>query len=155
MMKKVICIFAILQIAASCGLDESTVFDTPFINVTTSDGSYQTIVGSDVNNINTYYINLSSHEMTEEVTVNYKITVGAGLEEGIDYSIVTSGNSVIFKPGVYKMPIRIRWMPHALADEDADNTMTIELESNDRGFTLGLPGPSGLSKSLTITKKNL
>lgn len=143
-----------MAIVASCGLDESTKFETPYFCVATSDGSYSTVISSEVDNINTYYVNLSSSLQSSDITVTYSISVGSSLKEGVDYSIVTSGNTLVFKPGVYRMPIRIRWMPHILTDT-ADTKITISLDNNDKGITLGVPGPSSLGKVLTLEKKNL
>jgi len=153
-MKKILYILASMVLAASCGLDESTKFETPYFCVATSDGSYSTVIGSDVDNINTYYVYLSSSLQTSDITVTYSISAGSGLKEGVDYSIITTGNTLIFKPGVYRMPIRIRWMPHILTDT-ANAKITISLDSNDKGITLGVPGPSSLGKVLTLEKKNL
>ena len=56
-------------------------------------------------------------------------------------------------PGIYDMPIRIRWMPNHL-DENKDNTITIRLTGNNQGLTMGLPGPDGLQRELVIEKQN-
>lgn len=87
----------------------------------------------------------------ETITVTFSVTPGDGLQEGVDYRMVTQGNTLTFMPGVYNMPIHVRWLPHAL-DPSKDNTLTIRLESADKDLVLGLPGPDALCREFKITK---
>ena len=85
--------------------------------------------------------------------MNYEIKVGDGLQTGVDYELVTTGNTLTFEPGVYDMPIRIKWLPHTV-DAQKDNTLTITLTGNNQNLALGLPGNANRQKVLTITKQN-
>lgn len=125
----------------------------PFVKVTTTTGASQTVVLSNVNNINTYVVSVSSKMLTTALVVNYEIVVGDGLLEGVDYELVTTGNQLTFEPGIYDMPIRIKWLAHPV-DETKDNTLTIRLTGNSQNLHLGVPGPDGLQKQLVIEKKN-
>ena len=78
----------------------------------TDKGVSKVIVKSDVNNINTYSVYLSSKPLTENLEVNYQVIVGDGLKSGVDFELVTKGSTLTFLPGIYDMPIRIRWMPN-------------------------------------------
>ena len=137
----------------ACTTDEKEPYDTPFINILTDKGVSKVIVKSDVNNINTYSVYLSSKPLTENLEVNYQVIVGDGLKSGVDFELVTKGSTLTFLPGIYDMPIRIRWMPNHL-DENKDNTITIRLTGNNQGLTMGLPGPDGLQRELVIEKQN-
>ena len=112
----------LLALVALCGCqkEEFEGFDMPFVKVTTTTGASQTVVLSNVNNINTS---------------------------------VTTGNQLTFEPGIYDMPIRIKWLAHPV-DETKDNTLTIRLTGNSQNLHLGVPGPDGLQKQLVIEKKN-
>ena len=152
-MKKLIYLCLLLTCMVSCTEDEFSGYDTPFIHIATSTGASSTTVLSNVNNINTYNVIVSSHPLSEILTVNYEIKVGNGLQEGVDYEIITTGNTLTFQPGVYDMPIRIRWKAHTV-DASKDNTLTIRLTGNNQNIALGLPGQDGLQKELVIEKKN-
>jgi hypothetical protein len=143
-----ICLFS------SCTTDEKDPFDESFIHIMSDTGASEIVVGSDVNNINTYSIYLSSKSLSENVVVTYEITVGNGLKNGVDYELLTKGNELTFLPGIYDMPIRIQWKPNRV-DEAKDNTITIRLMENNLGLTMGLPGPDGLQRELVIEKKNI
>ncbi|SFF83028.1 hypothetical protein [Prevotella sp. KH2C16] len=152
-MKRILFLCLVLATLVSCNKEEFDGYDNPFVSIATETGASSITVLSNVNNINTYMVLVSSRPLETPLTVNYQITVGDGLEEGVDYELVTTGNSLVFEPGVYDMPVRIRWMSHPV-DESKDNTLTITLTSNSKDFTLGLPGKSGYRKSLVIEKKN-
>lgn len=145
----------LLALVALCGCqnEEFEGFDMPFVKVTTTTGASQTVVLSNVNNINTYVVSVSSKMLTTALVVNYEIVVGDGLQEGVDYELVTTGNQLTFEPGIYDMPIRIKWLAHPV-DETKDNTLTIRLTGNSQNLQLGVPGPDGLQKQLVIEKKN-
>lgn len=143
-----VCLFS------SCTTDEKDPFDESFIHIMSDTGASEIVVGSDVNNINTYSIYLSSKSLSENVVVTYEITVGNGLKNGVDYELLTKGNALTFLPGIYDMPIRIQWKPNRV-DEAKDNTITIRLVENNLGLTMGLPGPDGLQRELVIEKKNI
>lgn len=46
-------------VAFSC-TKELPLFDTPFFSIATQDGASTAVVGSDVENVNTYYVTMSS-----------------------------------------------------------------------------------------------
>ncbi|NGM61329.1 hypothetical protein G5B30_05285 [Sphingobacterium sp. SGG-5] len=135
----------------ACGKEEQKPFDQPFLHIMSNNSSSET-VNYMANSIRTYNIYLSSRPLTENLEVNFQVTAGNGLREGVDYEMVTPGNTLIFLPGIYDMPIRVRWIANPALDANKDNTLTIELVSNNQGITLGLPGPDQLQKKFIITK---
>lgn len=152
-MKKIIIMLLAIITLCGCQKEEFEGFDVPFVKVTTTTGASQTVVLSNVNNVNTYMVSVSSKALTSALVVDYEIVVGDGLQEGVDYQLVTTGNQLTFEPGVYDMPIRIKWMAHTV-DETKDNTLTIRLTGTNQNMQLGVPGPDGLQKQLVIEKKN-
>lgn len=152
-MKRLIFLFMTVALLVSCDKQEFDGYDNPFIYIATSTGESTNTVLSNVNNINTYLVYVSSRPLSKTLTVSYEIVVGDGLQEGVDYKILNEGNTLSFEPGVFDMPIRIQWISHTV-DESKDNTLTIRLTGNDQGISMGLPGPSGNQKELVITKKN-
>lgn len=138
---------------SSCADDGPEVYDQSFVRIATQSGAASTVVMSDVKAVNTYYVYLSSPALTENLEVSYEITVGDGLQNGVDYQIVTTENPLVFLPGIYTMPIRIRWLEHRV-DPSKDNTITIRLTGNSKNFTLGFPGPDHVQSQLVIEKCN-
>lgn len=151
-MKRLYFILVISCIYA-CTADEYTPYDTPFIHIMSDNGASKVVIRSDVNNVNTYNVYLSSKPLSENLEVNYQIIVGDGLKAGVDFELVTKGSSLIFLPGIYDMPIRIRWIPNPV-DPGKDNTIIIRLTGNNQGVITGLPGPDGLQRELVIEKQN-
>lgn len=153
-MKKNILLTALSAVLALSCTKDLPVYDTPFFYIATQDGASTAVVGSDVENVNTYYVMMSSVSRGGNAVVDFSVTSGSGLKEGIDYEVVTQGTSLTFLPGIYRMPVRIRWKEHVL-DDSADNTLTIALTGGTDGFCLGMPGPDAKFSRLVITKKNL
>ena len=153
MKKNILLITLFAVLALSCTKD-LPVYDTPFFYIATQDGASTAVVGSDVENVNTYYVTMSSVSRSGNAVVDFSVTSGSGLKEGLDYEVVTQGTSLTFLPGIYRMPVRIRWKEHVL-DDSADNTLTIALTGGTDGFCLGMPGPDAKFSRLVITKKNL
>ena len=155
--RQIVCLFLPLigggLVGGSCGDDGPEVFDQPFVRIATESGASSTVVMSDVKAVNTYTVYLSSRALTDNLEVSYEIVVGDGLQSGVDYQIVTTENPLVFLPGIYTMPIRIRWMEHAV-DPTKDNTVTIRLTDTSKGFTIGFPGPDHLQSQLVIEKRN-
>lgn len=141
------CVFA-----TSCAEDEEP-FDHPFVYIEADGNASKVVVNSDVNNVNSYSVYLSSRTLTTNFVVNFEIIAGDGLQAGRDFEVVTQGNSLTFLPGIYDMSIRIRWKPNTV-DPNKDNTLTIRLTDNNMGFTVGVPGPDGLKREVVIEKKN-
>lgn len=153
-MQRIIYIFLTMMLVVSCRKDKMPLYDNPFVYLATAEGAGEVTVGSEVKNVNTYYMFLSSKSLQSALTVNYEILSGDGLKEGVDYEMVTTGNSIVFLPGIFKMPIRIRWLPHVL-DENKDNVLRISITGSDLPLCYGFPGPDSKQKDLKITKKNL
>ena len=152
-MKKQILLFITIILALSfqsCNKDIREPYNTSFIHIMLNESSATTIAWN-VNAVSTYSIYLSSAPLKESVTVVYDIIAGDGLTEGVDYEIVNKSNSVVFLPGIYDMPIRIKWLPNPI-DVTKNNSLKIRLISNNKGINLGLPGPDKLQTEFTITK---
>lgn len=138
---------------SSCADDGPEAFDQPFVRIATESGASSIVVMSDVKAVNTYTVYLSSRALTDNLEVSYEIVVGDGLVSGVDYQVVTTENPLVFLPGIYTMPIRIRWLEHRV-DPSKDNTVTIRLTGNSKGFALGFPGPDHVQSQLVIEKRN-
>lgn len=137
----------------ACDKDETTYMDQPFVRIATEQGTSSVVVKTDVKNINTYNVILSAPRQTDNLTVDYEVTVGDGLQAGVDFEMVTTGNSLLFLPGIFDMPIRIQWLPHKV-DPTKDNTIRIRLTGNSKNYNLGMPGPDHLQSELVIEKQN-
>ena len=132
-------------------------YDHPFVYIIQADAAAYaatSTVSSQATVVRTYNICLSSKELSENLIVDYSFNVGDGLKAGVDFERVTTGNQIVFVPGVYSMPIRIRWLPNEI-DPLKDNTITIRIENTSLGFTVGFPGPDQLSRQHTIRKINM
>lgn len=149
--KNILYLFVSFFIFSACSKDEHGTYDLRYVHI--MDNESATVNISDkANVISTYSIYLSGPQVLEPITVKYKITVGDGLTEGVDYELIDPATEVTFLPGIYDMPIRIRWMANPV-DPEKNNTVVIELLSvSNPAFNLGLPGKDQLQKSLTITK---
>ena len=148
-------ILAATVLLTGCAKNELPLFDEPFVYVETSTGANVAVVGADMKATVTYYIGISCPAFTEPIGVNFSVTCGNGLAEGVDYTVVTPGNTVTFLPGIWRMPVRIQWKAHAI-DESKDNTVTIAITgTSPDSFTIGFPGPAAKGSKLVITKKNL
>ena len=151
-------LFACLLLATlltGCADQEGTWFDEPFVRISTSTGQASTVVLSNVRNTNAYNVYLSSTPIADNdsVEVSYEVIVGDGLKEDVDYKVVTTQNPLVFLPGIYDMPIRVRWLKNPV-DPTKDNTLTIRLTANSKGYTLGYPGPGQLQRQVVIEKRN-
>ena len=97
-----------------------------------------------------YTLHYTGPKPSAPIVVNFVVTCGNGLAEGVDYKVATAGGKITFMPGIYEQVIKIDWLPHEI-DESKDNTVTISLVSAD-GVALGYPGPDKLMKDLVIRK---
>lgn len=147
------CVFVATAVVASCGDDGPEVFDQPFVRIVCPGGTSSQVVLSSARVVNTYTVFLSSRPVTDSLEVSYEIIVGDGLQEDVDYKVVTSQNPLKFLPGIYDVPLRVRWLKHDV-DPAKDNTLTIRLTGNSKGYTLGLPGPDHLQSQVTVEKRN-
>lgn len=146
--------FALLLLA-SCADQEGEWFDTPYVRIATSTGAASTVVLSDVRAVNTYNVYLSCPPLAadDSVTVSFDVIVGNGLQEDVDYKVVTTQNPLVFLPGIYDMPIRVRWLRNTV-DAAKDNTLTIRLTACSKGYCLGYPGPGRKQSEIVIEKRN-
>lgn len=141
----------VVMLMTGCGKEEYKPFDEAFIHIMSNNQSTET-VNYMANATRTYNIYLSSKPLKSNLEVNFQITAGNGLKEGVDYEILTNGNSVLFLPGIYDMPLRIRWIANPLLDSSKDNTLTITLTGNNQNINIGLPGPDHNQSKFIITK---
>ncbi len=99
----------------------------------------------------TTYVHLVATNFDDVVTVDYDVTCGDGLTEGVDYKLINSSKTVTFQPGIVKMPVRLELYASSL-DSSKDNTITITLTGCSENLNLGYPGPDALFKSFVIKK---
>lgn len=133
--------------AASC--NKITLFDEAFVAFDTAKSSVVSINATG-EFTGSYTLHYTGPKPSAPIVVNFVVTCGNGLAEGVDYKLATAGGKITFMPGIYEQVIRIDWLPHEI-DESKDNTVTISLVSAD-GVTLGYPGPDKLMKDLVIRK---
>lgn len=150
-LKLIIFLAAAIVLFSSCSKDDNDGYELRFVHIMDNESS--TVTMSDKgNSIGTYNIYLSAPQFLEPITVTYKITAGNGLTEGVDYELIDAKPQVTFLPGIYDMPVRIKWMAHGV-DPLNDNTLVIELVSvSNPMYSVGLPGKDQLQRKLTITK---
>jgi hypothetical protein len=134
----------------ACSKDETEPNRQRFIHIMENDASSVT-VNENANTIGTYNIYLSSPQFFDTVTVNYRIVPGSGLAAGKDYELINSGSEVTFLPGIFDMPVRVKWLANSI-DTTKNNSLVIELLTNNKGITMGLPGPDKRQTTFTITK---
>lgn len=139
-----------IVLAGSCNKELATPYDHPFFYIHVNKAS-EVQVQTSRNETVAYPVYFSTKQQFEPVTLNYEIIVGDGLKAGVDYELVSSSNTLVFKPGIVEMPIHIKWISHAV-DPLKDNTITIKLLNNDKQVTVGLPGPDAKQSSLKIIK---
>lgn len=133
--------------AASC--NKITLFDEAFVAFDTAKSSAVSINATG-EFTGSYTLHYTGPKPSAPIVVNFVVTCGNGLAEGVDYKVATAGGKITFMPGIYEQVIKIDWLPHEI-DESKDNTVIISLVSAD-GVTLGYPGPDKLMKDLVIRK---
>lgn len=133
--------------AASC--NKITLFDEAFVAFDTAKSSVVSINAAG-EFTGSYTLHYTGPKPSAPIVVNFVVTCGNGLAEGVDYKVATAGGKITFMPGIYEQVIKIDWLPHEI-DVSKDNTVTISLVSAD-GVTLGYPGPDKLMKDLVIRK---
>ncbi len=126
-----------------------TLFDEAFVAFDTAKSSVVSINAAG-EFTGSYTLHYTGPKPSAPIVVNFVVTCGNGLAEGVDYKVATAGGKITFMPGIYEQVIKIDWLPHEI-DESKDNTVTISLVSAD-GVTLGYPGPDKLMKDLVIRK---
>lgn len=140
-------LMSIVVSAVSC--NKITLFDEAFVAFDTAKSSVVSINATG-EFTGSYTLHYTGPKPSAPIVVNFVVTCGNGLAEGVDYKVATAGGKITFMPGIYEQVIRIDWLPHEI-DESKDNTVTISLVSAD-GVTLGYPGPDKLMKDLVIRK---
>ncbi|MEF2577236.1 MAG: hypothetical protein U0M54_04660 [Bacteroidales bacterium] len=140
-------LMSIVVSAASC--NKITLFDEAFVAFDTAKSSVVSINATG-EFTGSYTLHYTGPKPSAPIVVNFVVTCGNGLAEGVDYKVATAGGKITFMPGIYEQVIKIDWLPHEI-DESKDNTVTISLVSAD-GVTLGYPGPDKLMKDLVIRK---
>lgn len=126
-----------------------TLFDEAFVAFDTAKSSVVSINATG-EFTGSYTLHYTGPKPSAPIVVNFVVTCGNGLAQGVDYKVATAGGKITFMPGIYEQVIKIDWLPHEI-DESKDNTVTISLVSAD-GVTLGYPGPDKLMKDLVIRK---
>lgn len=133
--------------AVSC--NKITLFDEAFVAFDTAKSSVVSINATG-EFTGSYTLHYTGPKPSAPIVVNFVVTCGNGLAEGVDYKVATAGGKITFMPGIYEQVIKIDWLPREI-DESKDNTVTISLVSAN-GVTLGYPGPDKLMKDLVIRK---
>lgn len=143
-------IVSAIMLLAACS-KEQVPYDNPFIHINFENKSAIEVLANRKDTV-AYPVYLSTKLLFEPVEVQYEVKVGDGLLEGKDFELITKGNSLNFPQGIFERQIKIAWK-EATLDPAKDNTITIRLLSNNKNFTMGMPGPDQLQKQLVITKK--
>ena len=144
---ELVMLMSIAVSAVSC--NKITLFDEAFVAFDTAKSSVVSINATG-EFTGSYTLHYTGPKPSAPIVVNFVVTCGNGLAEGVDYKLATAGGKITFMPGIYEQVIKIDWLPHEI-DESKDNTVTISLVSAD-GVTLGYPGPDKLMKDLVIRK---
>lgn len=140
----------VMLIVAACNKEETKPYDHPFfhIHVQNQDTVYVRYNRRDTVNYNVYY---SGKLQFEPITVKYSVTPGNGLQAGRDYELINTTDTLNFVQGMFERPVRIAWKESPL-DATKNNNLTIKIISNSKNYTIGLPGPDKLQRSLVIIK---
>lgn len=139
-----------MMLSVSCNKELETPYDYPFFYIQQNNVSEITVLATRNESVD-YQVYFSTKTQFEPITLTYEIIAGDGLKAGVDYEIVNTSSSLLFKPGFVAMPITIRWISNPI-QEGKDNTLMIRLLSNDKDITIGMPGPDHKQSSLKITK---
>lgn len=155
-MKKIL--FAIIPaivLLCSCEDRLNIVFEDYYVCIKDETESATSTVKSSVDDyVATYYVCLVSPILDAPVTVDYEVVVGDGLREHVDYELQSNKKSVTIARGIWKMPVRIKYMSNPV-DDTKDNTITIRLTGcSDKSLNIGYPGPSAKFSTHVITKIN-
>ena len=136
---------------ASCTQKE-IIFDHPFVYITDKNNAATSTVNCMGELIESYTVYMSTKMPNKDINVYFEIIAGNGLQNGIDYTLLTDPSApLLFPNGTFQRDIRIQWLKHAL-DSSKDNTLRIVLTGSSENFTLGMPGPAENFKQHIITK---
>lgn len=148
----ILSLLVICTTLSSCNQDEISVFDEPFVHINFNNLSTANI-NSNRKDIASYYIYLSSKPLDQDMLLDYSIIVGNGLKENVDFKILTTEYPMVFPIGITRRPIQIQWLDNGI-DPTKDNTLTIQLNSNNLNVTVGFPGPDANQSELVLEKVN-
>ena len=137
-------------IALLCGCNEYTIYKDKFVAFDPASSSV-TSVHEQGDFTGAYVVHYTGETPSTRFTVEWEIIEGDGLKEGRDFEIENSGRNLTFMPGVFSQPIRVHWLPSSL-DASKDHSATIRLVPRPDDVILGMPGPDGLFRHITITK---
>lgn len=143
-------VLPLLLLISSCK-DEFEPYDNPYFHIMIDEKSAVEVLANRKDKVD-YKVYLSTKLQFEPIDVQYEITIGNGLKEGVDFDLITKGTKLTFPQGIFERPITIQWKESVL-DPAKDNRIIIRLISNTKNFTMGLPGPDQLQRELVITKK--
>lgn len=147
----ILCLAGLLAVS-SCQDKLDIVFTDYYTYIDDGNGSSYLEVERNDAYVITMYIHIVVPTLDDMVTVDYEVTPGNGLVEGVDYKLAASSKTIAFQPGIYKMPVRIELLKSSALDVTKDNTITITLVGNSAGMGLGKPGPDAKYKSFVIKK---
>lgn len=154
-MKKILFTLVALLTLSSCSDQLNIIFTDYYVCIKDESDSATSTVKSSIDNfVATYYICLVSNILDSPLTVNYEVVPGDGLKEHVDYELQSDKNYVTIARGIWKMPVRIKYLAHPV-DETKDNTLTIRITGcSEESFHLGYPGPDARFSTHVITKFN-
>lgn len=82
-MKKNILLMALSAVLAVSCTKELPLYDTPFFSIATQDGASTAVVGSDVENVNTYYVTMSSVSVAITLSLISRSLLVQGLRKAL------------------------------------------------------------------------
>lgn len=134
----------------SCSKSEFEPYDHPFIHIHVNNSDTATVKYDRKDTVD-YVVYLSAKLQFDPIDVEYEIIKGDGLEEGRDYSVINTGRTLHFEPGMFERAVRIAWLSKEV-DGSKNNSLIIKLVSNTKNYTLGLPGPDKKQQQLKLIK---
>ncbi|MCF0176262.1 MAG: hypothetical protein HUJ94_05435 [Bacteroidales bacterium] len=105
------------------------VLDQPFVMVTDEEGlSQMNILATAKDLQTTVTISTSSRLMDSDVTISYKVIVGDGLRQGVDFTLKGAlEGDLVFVPGVYRKNLYFNWYSNPSLDTSKDCSVTVEI----------------------------
>ncbi len=139
----------------ACTINDPIIFDSAFVHIVDESNATTSTINAQSNALlKTYYVTYVAPG-NEPVNVNYTITVGDGLTEGVDFKLVQGDyqGTLSFSNGIYQRKLRIEWL-RATIDSAKDNRVILELTGCDNSnVNIGRPGPDSYGKTHIITKQ--
>ena len=96
-------LMSIVVSAASC--NKITLFDEAFVAFDTAKSSVVSINATG-EFTGSYTLHYTGPKPSAPIVVNFVVTCGNGLAEGVDYKVVTAGGKITFMPGIYEQVIK-------------------------------------------------